>query len=207
MDHSRTVLEFWFGREPLTPALFAARMPGWFGGGDADTRAARDATITAHFGVLAARAAAGALDNWADSPRQRLALILLLDQFPRHIHRGLPRAFATDDRAAALTLDGMQKAADATLDPAGRMFFYMPLQHSEAADVQEESVAAFRRLLRRVAAGMARTARGHARLRAACTATSSRASDASRIAMPSSAANRRPRRRPGSTAGGERFGS
>ncbi|MFO1457154.1 MAG: DUF924 family protein [Steroidobacteraceae bacterium] len=146
MDHPRTVLDFWFGREPMTPALFAAKMPEWFGGRDADTRAARDATITSQFGVLAARAAAGALDNWADSPRQRLALILLLDQFPRHIHRGLPRAFATDDRAAALTLDGMQKAADATLDPAGRMFFYMPLQHSEAPEVQEESVAAFRRL-------------------------------------------------------------
>ena len=56
------------------------------------------------------------------------------------------RAFATDERAVALTLDGMQKAADATLDPAGRMFFYMPLQHSELLEVQEESVAAFRRL-------------------------------------------------------------
>jgi uncharacterized protein (DUF924 family) len=146
MDHSRPVLDFWFGREPMTPASFGAKMPTWFGGEDAAARAARDATIVAQFGVLAARAAAGALDYWADSPRQRLALILLLDQFPRHIHRGTPRAFATDDRAAALTLDGMQKAADATLDPAGRVFFYMPLQHSETLEVQEESVAAFRRL-------------------------------------------------------------
>lgn len=146
MDHSRPVLDFWFGREPMTPALFATKMKTWFGGEDAAARAARDATIVAQFGVLTARAAAGALDYWADSPRQRLALILLLDQFPRHIHRGTPRAFATDDRAAALTLDGMQKAADATLDPAGRMFFYMPLQHSETLEVQEESVAAFRRL-------------------------------------------------------------
>ena len=61
MDHPRTVLDFWFGREPMTPALFAAKMPEWFGGRDADTRAARDATITSQFGVLAARAAAGAL--------------------------------------------------------------------------------------------------------------------------------------------------
>ncbi|MCU0757786.1 MAG: DUF924 domain-containing protein [Steroidobacteraceae bacterium] len=146
MDHPRTVLDFWFGREPMTPALMAAKMPGWFGNDDAGARAARDAAIVAQFAVLAARAAAGALDAWADSPRQRLALILLLDQFPRHIHRGTARAFATDERAAALTLDGMQKAADATLDPAGRMFFYMPLQHSELPEVQEESVAAFRRL-------------------------------------------------------------
>ena len=130
----------------MTPALMAAKMPTWFGGRGAEERAARDAAIVAQFGVLAARAAAGALDAWADSPRQRLALILLLDQFPRHIHRGSPRAYASDDRAAALTLDGMQRAADATLDPAGRMFVYMPLQHSEAPEVQEESVAAFRRL-------------------------------------------------------------
>jgi len=147
MDHSRTVLDFWFGHEPMTPALFQSQMPTWFGGGDPAAQAARDATIVERFGELAARAAAGALDAWADSPRQRLALILLLDQMPRHLHRGTARAFASDDRAAALTLDGMQKAADATLDPARRVFFYMPLQHSEAPDVQEESVAAYRRLV------------------------------------------------------------
>jgi uncharacterized protein (DUF924 family) len=147
MDHSRPVLEFWFGHEPLTPALFAARMPTWFGGEDPAAQAARDARVVAQFGELAARAAAGALESWADSPRQRLALILLLDQMPRHIHRGSARAFATDDRAAALTLDGMQKAADATLDPGRRVFFYMPLQHSEVLEVQEESVAAYRRLV------------------------------------------------------------
>jgi len=147
MDHARTVLDSWFGCEPMTPALFQAQMPTWFDGRDAAAREARDATLAVQFGKLAARAAAGALEAWADSPRQRLALILLLDQFPRHLHRGTARAFATDDRAAALTLDGMQKAADATLDPARRVFFYMPLQHSEALDVQEESVAAYRRLL------------------------------------------------------------
>ncbi len=147
MDHSRTVLEFWFGREPMTPGLFQSQMPTWFGGDDPAARAARDATIVGRFGDLAARAASGALDAWADSPRQRLALILLLDQMPRHIHRGTAQAFASDDRAAALTLDGMQKAADATLDPARRVFFYMPLQHSEALEVQDESVAAYRRLL------------------------------------------------------------
>jgi uncharacterized protein (DUF924 family) len=146
MNHSRTVLDFWFGPEPMTPALFQSQMPTWFGG-DPAAQAARDATIVERFGELAARAAAGALDAWAGSPRQRLALILLLDQMPRHVHRGTARAFASDDRAAALTLDGMQKAADATLDPAQRVFFYMPLQHSEAPDVQEESFAAYGRLV------------------------------------------------------------
>ena len=78
MNHSRTVLDFWFGREPMTPARFAARQPEWFGGRDAEARAARDRVIGEQFGALTARAAAGELDAWADSPRQRLALILLL---------------------------------------------------------------------------------------------------------------------------------
>ena len=71
---------------------------------------------------------------------------LLLDQFPRHIHRGTPQAFAGDARALELTLDGLQKGADAALDPVLRIFFCMPLQHSELREAQEESVLAFRRL-------------------------------------------------------------
>ena len=85
--------------------------------------------------------------SWADSPRRRLSLILLLDQFPRHVHRGTARAFAADREALALTLSGMQSAADAALTPVERIFFYMPLQHAELGDAQEESVAAYRRLL------------------------------------------------------------
>ena len=63
------------------------------------------------------------------------------------MYRGTARAFAYDERALALTLSGMQSAADAALDVVERLFFYMPLQHSERYEVQEESVAAYRRLL------------------------------------------------------------
>ena len=79
--------------------------------------------------------------------RRRLSLILLLDQFPRNMFRGSARAFATDGQALALTLSGMQSAADAALDAVERLFFYMPLQHAESREVQDESVAAYRRLL------------------------------------------------------------
>src|SRR5215470_13562294 len=59
----------------------------------------------------------------------------------------LERAAAFDDQALALTLSGMQSAADAALNVVERVFFYMPLQHAERAEVQDESVAAYRRLL------------------------------------------------------------
>jgi uncharacterized protein (DUF924 family) len=107
----------------------------------------RDDHIRVRFGALVERAARGELASWADGPRRRLSLILLLDQFPRNMFRGTARAFATDAQALALTLSGMQSAADAALETVERIFFYMPLQHAESREVQEESVAAYRRLL------------------------------------------------------------
>ena len=105
-----------------------------------------DEAIRDGFGALAADALAGRLAAWADSPRRRLALILLLDQFPRNLHRGQPAAFAGDTAALELATSGIQLGADAALDPVERVFFYMPLQHAESRDVQAESVAAFKRL-------------------------------------------------------------
>jgi uncharacterized protein (DUF924 family) len=160
MDEALRVREFWFGpvvkpRQGTRPTRSAARgedldrrMQLWFGGGaNPQLRAQQDAIITAEFSQLAARAMSGALASWADSPRRRLSLIILLDQFPRQIFRGQARAFAGDEQALGLALSGMQSAADGALETLERLFFYMPLQHSESPEVQEESVAAYRRLL------------------------------------------------------------
>lgn len=146
MDEARSVRDFWFGRLPLSAPDLNRRMRFWFGG-DSAVRRRRDETIRARFAALLVRAAAGELTGWADGPRRRLSLIILLDQFPRHMFRGTARAFAYDQQALALTLSGMQAAADAALDVVERIFFYMPLQHAEVREVQEESVAAYRRLL------------------------------------------------------------
>jgi uncharacterized protein (DUF924 family) len=146
MDEALEVRRFWFGKLPLQPQGVAARLALWFGAGAAEQQRS-DELIRASFGTLVERAAAGQLSGWADSPRRRLSLILLLDQFPRHVYRGSARAFAADREALALTLSGMQSAADAALTPVERIFFYMPLQHAELADAQEESVAAYRRLV------------------------------------------------------------
>ncbi len=146
MDQALEVRRFWFGKAPLKPEGVAAQLALWFGG-DAEEQHRTDEQVRSRFGSLIERAAAGELAAWADSPRRRLSLILLLDQFPRHVYRGTERAFAADREALALTLSGMQSAADAALTPVERIFFYMPLQHAELRDAQEESVAAYRRLL------------------------------------------------------------
>jgi uncharacterized protein (DUF924 family) len=143
MDEARAVREFWFGEGPLTAERVSERGEFWFG----SEGRLHDAQIRERFGALYERAASGELASWADGPRRRLSLILLLDQFPRNMFRGSERAFACDDQALALTLTGMQSAADGALDVLERFFFYMPLQHAESRDAQDESVAAYRRLL------------------------------------------------------------
>lgn len=160
MDEALRVREFWFGslvkpqpgtrsaRNAARAAELERRMQLWFGSdANPQLRAQQDALITTEFSELAARAMSGALASWADSPRRRLSLIILLDQFPRQIFRGQARAFAGDEQALGLALSGMQSAADGALETLERMFFYMPLQHSESLEVQDESVAAYRRLL------------------------------------------------------------
>jgi uncharacterized protein (DUF924 family) len=147
MDEARSVRDFWFGRLPLSAEGLNRRILFWFGDESATLRQRRDEHIRVRFGALVERAAKGELAAWADGPRRRLSLILLLDQFPRNIHRGTARAFACDSQALALALSGMQSGADAALDVVERIFFYMPLQHAESREAQEESVAAYRRLL------------------------------------------------------------
>jgi uncharacterized protein (DUF924 family) len=147
MDEARRVREFWFGRLPLSAEALGERMAFWFGEDDLELTAQRDEEIRARFSELFGRAAAGELGSWADGPRRRLSLIIVLDQFPRNLFRGSARAFDFDGKALALALSGMQSGADAALDAVERIFFYMPLQHAESLEVQEESVAACRRLL------------------------------------------------------------
>ena len=148
MDEARQVRGFWFGKLPMTAQALNQRLALWFPGDESAAGVRdRDEAIRARFGDLAERAARGELASWADSPRRCLSLIILLDQFPRNLYRGTARAFACDEAALAITLSGMQSAADGALDIVERIFFYMPLRHSEVREVQDESVAAYRRLL------------------------------------------------------------
>jgi len=79
-------------------------------------------------------------------PRGRLALVILLDQFSRHIHRRTAESFAQDERAQEICLDGISAGDDQQLHPVERSFFYLPLEHAENLDRQNLSVEAFTRL-------------------------------------------------------------
>ena len=142
-DGAQAVVDFWLGVDPNDEAALEQRWLCWF-----RSDAAFDREIAERFGGLVADAAAGRLAPWAATSVGRLALILLLDQFPRSLFRGTRAAFAHDDLALALTREGIALGADRELPPLARVFFYMPLQHAESPEVQQESVRVFDELSR-----------------------------------------------------------
>ncbi|MGB5622846.1 MAG: DUF924 family protein [Gammaproteobacteria bacterium] len=141
----KKIRAFWFGDTIADPSAIVARMGFWFGA-DED----RDAEIRADWMQITEDAMAGRLDPMGSSPFGRLALILLLDQFPRNLFRGSARAFEKDGRARYLMRDGMSLQMDLALSPIERCFFYMPLQHSEFLEDQESSVSRYQQLFSEV---------------------------------------------------------
>jgi len=144
MERIPRLLEDWFGETRRDPGQIRARSGFWFG-----PDKARDARLGERYGELVRQAAAGELLAWQDEPEARLALILLLDQLPRNLYRGTPRAFATDPHAAALTLAGIATGMELSLSAVEQVFFYMPLQHAEDRATQRLSVQQFRGLVER----------------------------------------------------------
>ena len=135
------VWRFWFADALESPEALRRRVDFWFGAEDGETGAV-DRQIEREFDADMKRAAAGHLADWSRTPRGRLALILLMDQFPRNAFRGTARAFATDPLALGLALEAMREGTDALVQPAERLFFYLPLEHAEDIEAQERGVAA-----------------------------------------------------------------
>lgn len=138
------LLDEWFGPARRDPSRATAHAGFWFSA-DSD----RDEALRRRYGALAKQATSGGLLDWQDHPESRLALILLLDQLPRNLYRGTPRAFASDHRALALALAGTADGMAYELDPVEQAFFYMPLQHAEDRATQRLSVRQFRGLVER----------------------------------------------------------
>lgn len=136
------ILEFWFGGFPDQYSADLTRQKMWFEEGHK-----YDQEIFINFGGVYHRAAQGELDHWLTQPRGRLAVIILLDQFSRHIHRGYAEAFAQDEKAQEICLEGIGEGADMNLHPVERGFFYMPLEHAENIERQKWSVQAYNQLL------------------------------------------------------------
>ena len=126
---ARTVLRFWFGEPPLV-----AR-PQWF-----TKDPVFDVEIRARFTLLIETALRGGFDAWQAAPDTALARLLLLDQFTRNAFRDTPRAFAGDAQALAGARDMVARGFDQALAPLQRVFVYLPFEHAEDLQAQEESL-------------------------------------------------------------------
>jgi len=137
MSLQKKVLDFWFG-SGSDAAWMKERVGFWFGGTDEINDRIRDL-----FADDLAAASRGEHDHLAATAQGRLALIVLLDQFTRNIYRKTGRMFDNDSKSLALALEGIELGHDQAVPPVWRMFFFMPLEHSEDLAIQERSVALF----------------------------------------------------------------
>lgn len=163
MENPAAILDFWFGTNKDDAAVASERAKLWW-----IKRDETDSTIRERFEAVVRKAAQRELDAWAESPQGRLALIILADQFPRNMYRNTPEAFGCDELARAWCKEGLRNNVHCALRPIERVFFYLPLEHSESLDDQDRSVALFRELVdsvgeqgREVFAGFLDYARRH----------------------------------------------
>ncbi len=122
------VLDFWFDQD----------RKAWF-----EKDPAFDAEIRSRFLPVYETALAGGLDAWKKAPQSCLALVILLDQFPRNMFRGTARAFAADTQARAAARVIIERGWDRAMSADERMFAYLPFEHSEALEDQELSLRLF----------------------------------------------------------------
>lgn len=129
MDKVQDILTFWFEQ--------AGEEKWWVKDPDFD------AQIRQRYQDAHTKAAAGQMDHWMESAEGALALILLLDQFPRNIYRGSAFAFATDEKALNLARQALEQGYDKALSVEQASFFYLPFMHSERLEDQEKCVELF----------------------------------------------------------------
>jgi uncharacterized protein (DUF924 family) len=124
--HINDVLGFWRGAGPEK----------WF-----KKVVAFDEAIRLKFEPTHHRAARGEYDAWAETADGSLALLILLDQFPRNLYRNSAHAFATDPKARTIARTAIERGFDREVDPILRNFFYLPFEHSEDLADQDYGLA------------------------------------------------------------------
>jgi len=136
MERIEEILEYWFSDLDDDSILDTDSLTfrRWFGKDESTDR-----EIQERFGNDYLRAAGGEYRDWEGSPLGRLALVILMDQFPRNMHRETGKAFETDPKALAICLDSIDKGFDKELTLVQRMFLYMPMMHAESLEIQEKS--------------------------------------------------------------------
>jgi uncharacterized protein (DUF924 family) len=129
------VLKFWFGEG----AEYGKAHKRWF-----EKDAAFDAEVSRRFSHVHDEQVASR--DWLATPRECLARIVVLDQFPRHLYRGTARAFSSDPLALESARRLLERGWDRDMLPVERMFAYLPLQHSESLEDQERSCTLYEAL-------------------------------------------------------------
>lgn len=139
MNLTNRVLSFWFAKPDSSES--ESRPDQWFKVDSDFDREIRDLFLDDY-----EAAAAGGMSDMAESADGSLALTILLDQFPRNIFRGDPRAFATGAAALDVSRRSIERGFDLGMPPEKRQFLYLPYQHCESLSYQERSVELFGRL-------------------------------------------------------------
>ncbi len=141
-DKIHEILTFWFGDLGRADLPTSDRTNLWFGENEQLKK-----QMLGLYKEEYEKATHNELTQWADSPRGRLALIILLDQFSRWAHRDSADAFNYDEIAQELSMEGLEKKMDQSLTLIERVFFYIPLVHSEDPAKQEQSIQLFQNLV------------------------------------------------------------
>jgi uncharacterized protein (DUF924 family) len=142
MDKIHELLNFWFGKLGVADLPNSDRTSLWFG----EHTEEKHQLLQAFYPQYEA-AISGKLQDWTETPRGRLALIILLDQFSRYFNRKNAQAFAYDNEAQRLCIEGLREKMDHSLTLVERVFFYMPLVHAENSDIQEQSIRLYQELV------------------------------------------------------------
>jgi uncharacterized protein (DUF924 family) len=135
------ILEFWFGRVETTLVPTRQRARVWFGDSPEI-----NAEITDRYSKLMSKSMDDLRASWQGTARGQLALIILLDQFSRHIYHGTPEAYMHDNMALSICQQGIKDGFDHALSLIERVFYYFPLLHSEKIPNQNQAMAAYQQL-------------------------------------------------------------
>lgn len=141
-DKIHEILTFWFGDLGCADLPTSDRTNLWFG----ESEELKKKMLQVYKNEYTA-ATSNELKHWAESPRGRLALIILLDQFSRWAYRNSSDAFNYDKIAQQLCEEGLREKMDHSLTLIERVFFYMPFVHAEDAEKQEQSIQLFQNLV------------------------------------------------------------
>lgn len=144
MGRADDILGFWFADASDDTPITRGTAPyqRWFGGGPE-----LDAHITATFAADVRAARAGQYASWRETPDGALALVLLLDQFPRHVYRDRAAAFDSDEAALEIARACIERGMDEALPLCRRVFLYLPIQHSERLDDHDLALERFESLV------------------------------------------------------------